>query len=189
MYNFFKYLMRILFLFVFRIQIHHKERIPKEGGLIVVANHKSNFDPIIVSFITRRPIHFMAKSELHNTKFKRWLFEGVKTIRVDRSKNDITAIKRALKVLKAGDILGVFPEGTRVRDEDEKNSAKAGAVLLAEKSSVPILPVRIDASYRLFSKVDVYILPIFELPRESESQKDHEEIAQMLMEKIYEHKE
>ena len=178
--------MRIVFLFIFRIEIVGKENIPERGAFVVVANHKSNFDPIIVSFITRRPIHFMAKAELHNTKLKRWLFEGVKTIKVDRNKSDISAIKNGLKVLKNGGILGLFPEGTRVKEPSIDKSAKSGAVMLAHKSKVNILPVSIDASYKIFSKVNLKILPMFEVENYVAQDLSYEEISNILMNIIYE---
>ena len=156
---------------------------------MVVANHKSNFDPIVVSFITTRPIHFMAKAELHNTKFKRWLFGGVKTIKVDRTKNDISAIKNGLKVLKNGGILGLFPEGTRIKDPSLDKSAKSGAVMLAHKSKVDILPVSIEADYKMFSKVNLRILPMFEVDHYIEQGMSYEEISNILMNIIYERSE
>lgn len=186
MYNFFKYLMKLLFLPIFKIQIIGKENIPEDGAYVVVANHKSNFDPIIISFITKRPIHFMAKAELHNTKFKQWLFEGVKTIKVDRNKNDISAIKNALKVLKNGGILGIFPEGTRIKEGAIDKNAKSGAVMLAHKSKVNILPIAMDANYKIFSKVTVNILPIFEVEKYVEQDMSYEEISMILMNNIYE---
>lgn len=186
MYNLLKYTCRVLFSLIFRIKFYGTENIPIDGAYVVVSNHKSNFDPIIVSFITKRPIHFMAKAELFNTKFKKWIFESVKTIKVERGANDLSAIKNSLKVLKNGEILGLFPEGTRVKDNGEERAAKSGAVMLAHKSGVNILPISISASYKLFSTVSVRILPIFSVENLMNEGKTYEEISNILMDIIYE---
>lgn len=185
-YNIFKYLFRFLFLFVYRIRIQGQENIPEEGAFIVIANHKSNFDPIVLSFITRRPIHFMAKAELFDSKIKKWLFTSVKTIKVERGKNDISAIKNSLKVLKRGDILGIFPEGTRVKDHLQKDDVKSGAVMMAHRAKVNILPVAISGNYRPFSTVNIQVLPLYNIALAIEEGMDYEHVSDDLMKKVYE---
>ena len=184
-YHGFKYLFRILFFFVFRIKITGRENIPKSGGFVIVSNHKSNFDPFMVAFITRRPVHFMAKSELFDTKFKNWLFTEAKTIKVSRGSNDIGAMKKSLSVLKKGEILGIFPEGTRVKDGSYEGKAKSGAVMLAHRSKVNILPVSIDANYKLFSRVNIRVMPMLEIDHYVDQGLTYEEISDILMKNIY----
>ena len=186
MYYFLRDACRVISWFLFRIEITGKENIPKEGAFVLVGNHISNYDPIILSFITPRPIHFMAKAELFRTKFTKWLFESVKTIKVDRGSNDISAIKKSLNVLKRGEILGIFPEGTRTTGKKEDSSAKSGAVLLAHRAKVNILPVAIRASYKPFSKVKVRILPVIEPAEYIDAGMDYDRVANILLDKIYE---
>lgn len=126
MYYFLRDLCRVISWIIFRVHISGRENIPQDGAFVLVGNHISNFDPVILSFITPRPIHFMAKAELFRTKFTKWLFESVKTIKVERGSNDISAIKKSLNVLKNGEILGIFPEGTRTSGRNAESSAKSG---------------------------------------------------------------
>lgn len=186
MYYILKYICRLISLFIFRVHITGKENIPSEGAFIVAANHLSILDPVILSFITDRPIHFMAKAELFKTKFTKWLFESVKTIKVERGTNDISAIKKSLTVLKKGQILGLFPEGTRTSGKNIESSVKSGAVMLAHRSKINILPIAIHSDYKLFSKVQVNILPIFCLENYIEDEIDYDKISNILLDKIYE---
>ncbi|MDO5095753.1 MAG: lysophospholipid acyltransferase family protein [Peptostreptococcaceae bacterium] len=184
MYYALKGICRVIVAIIYRLQITGYENIP-EGAFVVVGNHTSIFDPIIISFITKRPIHFMAKAELFRTKFTKWLFESVKTIKVERGTNDISAIKKSLGVLKRGDILGLFPEGTRTTGKDANVDAKSGAVMLAHRSKVEILPVAITATYRPFSKIKVNILPTFDPELYLEDGLDYEKTSNILLETIY----
>lgn len=127
----------------------------------------------------------MAKAELFDTKVKSWLFTSVKTIKVTRGSNDISAMKKSLSVLKKGEILGIFPEGTRVKNNSYEGNVKSGAVMLAHRSKVDILPVSIDASYKMFSKVNIRVMPIFEINNYIEQGLDYEEISDILMKSIY----
>ncbi len=185
MYNFLKYACRLISLILFRVQIEGRENIPAEGPFVIAGNHISILDPIMISFITKRPVHFMAKAELFRTGFTKWLFESVKTIKVERGTNDIAAIKKSLGVLKNGEILGLFPEGTRVNDKKTDVAVKSGAIVLAHRAKVNILPVAIRSNYRLFSKVKIKILPLFEVEKYLDEHLDYEAASNVLMEMIY----
>lgn len=186
MYYVLKYLCRLISLLIFRVKIIGKEHIPQNGAFIVAGNHLSILDPVIISFITSRPIHFIAKAELFRTKFTKWLFESVKTIKVERGTNDISAIKKSLAVLKKGEILGLFPEGTRTGGKNIEANVKSGAVMFAHRANVKILPVAISASYKLFSKVEVKILPLFDVNNFFEESVDYDKVANILIDTIYE---
>lgn len=177
---------RLISFLIYRVEITGKENIPKEGPFVVVGNHLSLIDPIIIAFITKRPIHYMAKAELFRTKISKWIFESVKTIKVERGTNDISAIKKSLQVLKNGHILGIFPEGTRTTGRNSNNQVKSGAVMLAHRAKVNILPVAISSSYKLFSKVQVKILPVFEVEKFVDENKDYDKASNLLLDIIYE---
>lgn len=186
MYDFLKGLVWLFTKLIYKIDYKGLENIPDEGAFILVGNHKSNFDPIVISFTTKRKIHYLAKAELFKTKFTKWLFESVRCISIDRSKNDITAIKNALKVLKRGDILGIFPEGTRIKDGTENVQIKSGAAMIASKAKVNILPVAISANYRIFSTIKITILPMYDMEVAKEKyDNDIEKISEDIMAKIY----
>lgn len=141
---------------IYRIEIIGKENIEDSGKLIICSNHTHNFDPVILAIIYPRQIHFMAKKELFKNKFLDSVFSGLGAFPVDRKESDLSAIKNSLRVLKKDEVLGVFPEGTRVKEFDLEN-AKAGTALLSVKSRSPVLPVYIESNYKLFSKVKIYI--------------------------------
>lgn len=186
MYNFFKNMAWLLSKLIYRIEYEGLENIPSEGAFILVGNHTHNFDPVVISFATKRKIHYLAKVELFKTKLTKWLFESVECISIDRSKNDIMAIKNALKVLKNGEILGIFPEGTRIKNENDDVQIKSGAALIASKAKVNILPVAISANYKFFSKVKIKILPMYDIEAAKENYEGSiEKISEDIMDKIY----
>lgn len=187
MYKLLKNICRFIAFFIFRIRINGKENFPTEEiPFIIASNHSSILDPIMVAFITKREIHFMAKAELFKTKFTKWLFESVNCISVDRKKNDITAIKKSLKVLRDGKILGIFPEGTR-RSEEDDLAAKQGVILLAHKAKCDILPVSVKSKFKLFSVVEINILPMFKMQEyiSEDNNCDYEKVSNKLLETIY----
>lgn len=146
MKNFIYQIIRLVLLFIFkvffRIKVKGKENLPTEGGIIIMANHISAFDPPLLAAIFDRPVRFMAKKELFENPVMRFVLFLADSFPVDRSRTDITAVKNALSVLKKGEVLGIFPEGTR-RPEGKLGNPKSGSVMLAIKSGVPILPVGI----------------------------------------------
>lgn len=169
MYNFLKRTVWLFSKLLLRVQYEGLHNIPDKGAFIIVGNHKNNFDPILISFTTKREIHYLAKAELFKTRLTRFLFESVKCIKIDRNKTDITAIKNALRVLKDGEILGIFPEGTRVKGGPENANVKSGAVMIASKGKVNILPVAISGNYKLFAKIKVSVLPMFDIKKAMEN--------------------
>lgn len=187
MYRFFRDAARLISKLIFRIEYEGLENIPEDGAFVIVGNHKHNFDPVLISFATDRVINYLAKSELFKTKITKYLFEAIHCIRIDREKSDITAIKNCLKVLKSGGILGIFPEGTRIKEKTENTQIKSGAVMIASKGKVNILPVAISGDYRLFSKIKVIILPMYDLKLAQEKYSNNlDDISEDIMGKIYE---
>ena len=142
--------------FIFRIKIYGKENMPAEGAVIVAMNHRSNWDgPVAVTTLPRQ-LAIMGKKELFNNPILRPILRWAGAFPVSRGKGDIGAIKAALTALKDGKAFAIFPEGTRVKGEQEHH-AKAGVAMLAERTGAPIIPVAISGRYRLFSSIKIYI--------------------------------
>ena len=137
-----------LFRLLFRVRLVCIERVPKAGGVLMVANHLHNIDPALLNAAFPRPIHFMAKKEAFEVPVLPWLLRWAGAFPVDRGRADRTAIKRALAALEAGIAVGMFPEGTRspVR---ALQKAHAGAGMIALAAGVPVIPVAITGSERL----------------------------------------
>lgn len=153
-YRISKIVLRFILFFVFRIKTEGRENVPSEGGVLLAVNHRSNWDPVIAAIGCRRKLRFMAKSELFKNKIFGALITSLGAFPVHRGKGDIGAIKSALGILKNNETMLIFPEGGRVRDE-HLAEAKPGAVLLAIRAEVPVVPVYISGKYRWFSKLTV----------------------------------
>ncbi len=186
-YRIVRIIANIIFRIIFRIEVNGKENVPKEGPLVLCSNHISNFDPIILGITFPRPIIFMAKKELFNNKLLGQLIKALGAFPVDREGSDIGAIKTSLRVLKQGQVLGIFPEGTRTQKMDLDN-VKPGVALICIKSKTPVIPVFIESKYRLFSKVVVNIgKPIYfdEYYDKRLESKDYIELSKDIMKTIY----
>lgn len=129
-----------MFRLYFRGKVHGAERIPREGKLIVVSNHASDFDPPLLSSCMRRPVAFMAKEELFDVPVLKDAIRLYGAYPVKRGSPDRSAIRAALDALERGWAAGLFLEGTRTPDGRIYNP-KLGAAMIAAKTNAPLLPV------------------------------------------------
>jgi 1-acyl-sn-glycerol-3-phosphate acyltransferase len=135
----------------FRGQIYGAENVPKTGGLVVVANHASDFDPPIVSSCVRRPVSYMAKEELFQVPVLRRAIQLYGAYPVKRGSADRSAIRAALSHLEQGWAVGIFLQGTRTPDA-RITSPKLGAAMIAAKAQVPLLPVSLWGTESIIQK-------------------------------------
>ncbi|HSK48175.1 MAG TPA: lysophospholipid acyltransferase family protein [Coriobacteriia bacterium] len=137
-----------LLLALFRVRVIGVENVPA-GGAILAGNHVSYLDPALLWCASPRPAHFMAKVELWEMKWLGWALDQFWTFPVDRMGADRQAIATGTRLLQAGELVGVFPEGTRKRDKtDELGEAQGGAAFMAIRAEVPIVPVGIVGTDR-----------------------------------------
>ncbi len=144
---------------LFRINITGKENMP-EGACIVCANHTSAIDPVVLAVGVghRMPFRFMAKKEIFKNKIFAWFLNKIGIIPVNRDTVDLATIRSSLKVLKDGERLMMFPEGTRIREENaSRDNVKMGAGMLAARAKVPIVPVYISGNKGVFRKTYIVI--------------------------------
>lgn len=139
----------------FRLKVEGKENIPKEGGMILAVNHRSNLDPVIAGYTCPRPLTFMAKSELFKNPIFGKLITALGAFPVHRGSGDIGAIRSAFSILKDGRAMLIFPEGHRVK-EGETPKAQPGVAMIAQRAKVPVIPVFIEGKFRWLSKVTVH---------------------------------
>lgn len=154
-YQVFRPLFKLFLIITGNPKIINKNYIPKKDGCILVCNHTSLLDPIILGDTTHRSIHFLAKKELMDGLLGPILrFMGI--IRVDRSVKNPDAKIQALTALEENKVVAIFPEGTRNRESGLKEF-KFGAVSFAQKSGKPIIPMVILKKPTIFKKSIVLI--------------------------------
>ena len=160
------------------------DKIPKEGPILIVGNHKHLFDQFLTITKTKRGIHYMAKKEYFDSKKTRWLFKHLGCISVDRSKKDEEATKNALEVLNDGGAIGLFPEGTRNKTKEFLLPFKYGTVSLAKKTGATIIPFGITGTYKFRSK-DLTIrygttIKVEDMSLEEANQKLYNEVKRLM---------
>ncbi len=186
-YRFIYFLIRIIATPLFRIRVHGIENIPKDEKYIICANHKSFLDPIFVALAINRQVHFIAKKELFDIPILKNILKKLNAIPAQRDGKDLSVLRDSIKLIKNGKILGIFPEGTRVK-EIKRENIKDGAGYIALKSKTDILTIEIISSYKPFSKTDLYIKNLVEIEnfKEYKSKDAMEKIMDETYEKMYE---
>src|SRR4051794_14587650 len=125
-----------------------REHIPAEGPVIIAANHRSFLDPFVIGCMTRRPIHYVAKKELFGNRLSAWLLSSLGAFPIDRGAADVGAIETARAILERGEIVLIFPEGTRTRP-GPLGAPKRGIGRLALQTGAPIVPVAVMGTERV----------------------------------------
>ena len=136
---------------LFEIKVVGADRVPATGPVIIAGNHLSYMDPLLICLAEprKRPVHFMAKLVLFNHgAFFSWLLRSLHAFPVRRGTADRVAITTATDILKRGGIVGIFPEGTRIRG-DKVAEAQEGAAFLAIHTGAPIVPAGICGTDRI----------------------------------------
>ncbi len=126
----------------FRLSRIGREYIPAEGPVIVAANHRSFLDPFVIATMARRPMYYVAKKELFARRWQAWILNALGAFPVDRGAGDGEMIETAKAILERGDIVLIFPEGTRVRP-GALGSPKRGVGRLALETGAPVVPVAV----------------------------------------------
>lgn len=130
-----------------------REHVP-EGGVVICSNHTGLSDPLYIAFALggKTKLRIMAKAEMSKWPIVGWLLSKSGLIWVKRGQGDVGAIKAALKAIKAQEKLLIFPEGTR---HDELGEGKTGAVMMAIRSNVPVMPVYVPAKKLWFRRTPI----------------------------------
>ncbi|MFZ5597695.1 MAG: lysophospholipid acyltransferase family protein [Bacillota bacterium] len=156
LYGFAWWVCRIYLLLVRRMKITGVENVPLQGGLVLISNHVSYWDPVIIgcALPRKRHIYFMAKQELFKIPLLGRLINKLGAFPVKRDGADRSAIRTALEHLAEGRVVGIFPEGTRSKTGDIQEP-HMGAAMLSIKGSVPVLPVAVIGSRGFLGKVNI----------------------------------
>jgi 1-acyl-sn-glycerol-3-phosphate acyltransferase len=139
-------LLRFSAVLLFGIRCKGREKIPAEGGVLVCSNHQSFFDPVLVGLGFNRRMNYLARKTLFRFFAFRWLIEFLDAIPIDREGGGLGGLKETLKRLRRGELVLIFPEGTRTRD-GHVAKLKPGFVTLARRGKTSLLPVGVDGAY------------------------------------------
>lgn len=145
-YKIVRAILNFVFFTLFGLHVEGRENVPQTGAIIVAPNHKSYWDPPVIGVaFNTRIIHYMAKEELFKNPLFGWLIRQFGTFPVKRGAVDRTAIRQAVRELKSGNPLGIFPEGTRIRKEG-LGRFHSGMASLALMTGTPVIPVAVIGS-------------------------------------------
>ena len=188
-----KKILIFIFSIVLRLKVEGLENIPKEGAVVIAPNHKSNWDPFLISVICKRYISFMAKESLFKFLPLRLLLLHFGNFPVKRdAPSDLTAMRTALSRLKDGKNLGIFPEGARIKTES-LGKAEPGAALILTKSGAPVIPVAVINTEKIFKfehgffpEVKIIFGKPFTVEKMKADKEKLDEIGELLMSKISE---
>jgi 1-acyl-sn-glycerol-3-phosphate acyltransferase len=137
---------------LFRFRSKGEEHLPREGGYVLSANHMSNLDPwpLGIPLYPDRQLRFMAKAEMYRAPLK-WILKAAGAFPVRRGMGDEEAMNRAIELARAGEVVAIFPEGTRRNKGSSKHKARprSGAARVALAAGVPLVPAAIGGTERL----------------------------------------
>jgi 1-acyl-sn-glycerol-3-phosphate acyltransferase len=150
-YRYCRIVAQALFVLLCRGRVFGTRRVPLEGGVLLVCNHQSFFDPILATLALPRECHYMARDTLFRNRWFRKLIESLNAFPVRRGSADVGAIKQTLRRLKNGALVTVFPEATRTSDGSVR-PMQPGVVLIARKAHVPLVPTLILGAYEVWPR-------------------------------------
>jgi 1-acyl-sn-glycerol-3-phosphate acyltransferase len=138
---------------LFNLKTYGAENVPKKGGVLLVANHQSYLDPVLVAVRLNRPVSFFAKSELFENPYFGWFIRMLHAFPVRQGEGDIGAVKEVIRRLGEGYALNIYPEGTR-SENGELGRLEKGIALIIRKAKVPVVPVAIEGSFAAWPQKD-----------------------------------
>ena len=145
-WKFLQAISRIMTTLLFDLKVYGAHRVPPEGGVLIVSNHQSYLDPVLLGVRLERPLSYLAKSELFKHKPFAWLIRSLGAFPVKQGAGDVGAMKETIARLQEGRALNIFPEGSRTED-GELLPIEKGVGLVIRKAKVPVVPVAIHGSF------------------------------------------
>ncbi|NUU63304.1 lysophospholipid acyltransferase family protein [Paenibacillus agri] len=183
-YNICVGILRVIYAIVFPLRIIGRDNVPKEGGVLLCANHISLLDPMTIGIKLKRKVKYMAKAELFEVPVLGWLIRQLGAFPVKRGGVSKESIKTALTTLRSGNVMGIFPEGTRNSDA---GAAKKGAASFALRSGAAVIPAAIIGEYKPFRRMTVvYGAPIDLSSFEGAGSDSLDAVTDVIMSRIHE---
>lgn len=150
-YRFLQLITQILCTVFFQIRVFDRRNVSLEGGVLLVSNHQSYLDPVLVGVGLRRRLNFLARESLFRFGPFAWLIRSLNTIPIDREGLGLRGVKEALRRLRRGEVVVLFPEGTRTRD-GSLGPLRPGFYAMVRRAKVPLVPVRIEGAFQAWPR-------------------------------------
>ncbi len=150
-YDALRVLCRIIAISLYGLRIEGREQWPATGGGLICANHQSMFDPPLVGLTCSRRMNYLARDTLFRVPGLAQLIRFLDAIPIDREGGGLAGLKETLRRLKAGELVLIFPEGTRTHD-GQLHPLKPGFISVARRSRVPLIPVGLDGAYQAWPR-------------------------------------
>lgn len=138
------------------LRVLSPHQLPRRGPAILICNHTSGLDPVLIQSVVPRLIVWMMDREFYEMPSLRWIFEAIDAIPVDRTGREFAATRRALRALSDGRILGVFPEG-RIERTRDLLPFQTGVALMAMKAKVKVYPAYLDGTQRGIEMLQAFV--------------------------------
>ena len=167
----------------YRIEAIGLEHFPKEGGVLLCANHIHNFDPLVVGIMAPRPVHYMAKEELFSVPVLGNIVRKCNAFPVKRGFSDREALRTGLKLLKDGHVFGLFPEGKRSKT-GEIGKGLSGAGFFALRTTALVVPCAIIGPYKSFRKLKIVYGQPIDMDEIRKEKASAEQVTELIMSKI-----
>jgi len=181
---------RVVGKLLFNLKLRGIDRFPKSGGALVCSNHQSYLDPLLLGGLCNRRMNYLARENLFNKGLFGWLIRFYDAIPVRRDGMSISGLKETLKRLKRGELVVIFPEGTRTED-GKIATLKSGFCMLARKANVPLVPVAINGAFDVWPKgqkmpglARVVLEAGDPIPAETVAELDDEQLVALVDERI-----
>ncbi len=142
---------RALFMVAFRVRVFGQHNVPREGGVLMLSNHQSYLDPVLLSLGLGRSVSYMARRSLFSKPIFGWLIKALNAFPVTRGGRDTEAMREAVKRLQDGWCVVVFPEGTRTLD-GRISRLHSGVLAIAERARVPVVPAVVEGAFEAWPR-------------------------------------
>ncbi len=143
---------QVLVSMLFRLRAYGQERLPESGGALLLSNHQSYMDPLLMGVAVRRPLTFMAREPLFRNPLFSALIRSLGAFPVRQGAPDKSSIRQAIHLLKSGRFVALFPEGTRTWD-GKVQPIRGGFRLLVRRANVPVIPVALQGAFEAWPRV------------------------------------
>jgi len=147
-----RFLSSLILKCIFSLKVIDKEHIPERGGFILVSNHVSFLDPVVLGVASFRKLNYMARHDLFSNRFSSKFMSLIRAFPVKRDSADLSALKEAMRCVRSGGGLVLFPEGRRKETNGKTHQPQAGVGFLAAKLNVPVIPAFVKGTEKALPK-------------------------------------